>query len=458
MIFSNPFLINTQLNLRKAEKKNMTQIEKIWSDVQNLIKPNMTSLSYHAWIEQITPLTIQDNILILEIPSPEIKKTLEDFYFEMIYKAARDSGHAISDIRLILPEDRNEYSIADSSEPVNVYALNPKYTFETFVVGSSNHFAHAAALAVANNPGTSYNPLFIYGGVGLGKTHLMHAIGQSVRSSNPASRVMYVTSETFTNELITAIQMDKRLEFRKKYRNVDVLLIDDVQFIAKKQSVQEEFFNTFNTLHNAGKQIIISSDRPPKEIDNLEERLCSRFEWGLIADIQPPDIETRIAILRNKAIQDHLEVPDDILTFIAEHVVSNIRELEGSLTRVVAYSNLRRKILNLDIAKEALKDLIPNLEEREITPELIKETVADYYSISPESLMSERRDREVVLPRQVAMYLCHSMLGYPYKKIANVFEKNDHTTAINACKKVEDLLSSDKSFSSSLEDIQKRLR
>lgn len=436
----------------------MSPLEKIWSDIQNLIKPNMTSLSYHAWVEGITPLTIQDNILILEVPSPEIKKTLEDFYFDLIYKASKDSGHAISDIRLILPEDRKQYVSSDSSEPVNVYALNPKYTFETFVVGNSNHFAHAAAMAVSKNPGTAYNPLFIYGGVGLGKTHLMHAIGQSVRETNPASRVMYVTSETFTNELITAIQMDQRLEFRKKYRNVDVLLIDDVQFIAKKQSVQEEFFNTFNTLHNAGKQIIISSDRPPKEIDNLEERLCSRFEWGLIADIQPPDIETRIAILRNKAILDHLDVSDDILTFIAEHVVSNIRELEGSLTRVVAYSNLRRKPLNLDIAQEALKDLLPDLEKKEISPDLIKETVAEYYSISPESLLSERRDREVVLPRQVAMYLCHTMLGYPYKKIANVFEKNDHTTAINACRKVEDLLSSDKTFASNLDDIQKRLQ
>lgn len=435
----------------------MDQLQSIWAAARENIRPQMTGLSFHAWIDVIVPLALRQNVLILEVPTPDIQKTLEDFYFDNLLNAVKAASDTILEIKIVLPEDRNIYINPVTAEPINVFALNPKYTFETFVVGGSNHFAHAAALAVAQNPAAAYNPLFIYGGVGLGKTHLMHAIGHAVKAKDPGVRVMYVTSETFTNELITAIQMDKRLEFRKRYRNVDVLLIDDVQFIAKKQSVQEEFFNTFNTLHNANKQIIISSDRPPKEISSLEERLRSRFEWGLIADIQPPDVETRIAILRNRARLDNLNVSDDIIQFIAEHVVSNIRELEGSLTRVVAYSQLRRRPLTLELTVEALRDLLPDVKKKEITPQIIKNTVSEYYSIPLESMLSERRDREIVLPRQVAMYLCHSLLGIPYKRVSTLFDRNDHTTAINACKRVEEMISSDSSFSSTLEDIKKRM-
>jgi chromosomal replication initiator protein len=435
----------------------MDQLQSVWAAARENIRPQMTGLSFHAWIDVIVPLVIQKDTLILEVPTPDIQKTLEDFYFENLSTAVKSVNETIRDIKIILPEDRDIYINPVSAEPINVFALNSKYTFDTFVVGGSNHFAHAAALAVAQNPAAAYNPLFIYGGVGLGKTHLMHAIGNSVKEKDSASRVMYVTSETFTNELITAIQMDKRLEFRKRYRNVDVLMIDDVQFIAKKQSVQEEFFNTFNTLHNANKQIIISSDRPPKEISSLEERLRSRFEWGLIADIQPPDVETRIAILRNRARLDNLDVSDDIIQFIAEHVVSNIRELEGSLTRVVAYSQLRRRPLTLELTIEALRELLPDVKKKEITPQIIKSTVSEYYSVSVESLLSERRDREIVLPRQVAMYLCHNMLGIPYKRVSALFERNDHTTAINACKRVEALILKDNSFESVLEDIKRRM-
>ena len=311
---------------------------------------------------------------------------------------------------------------------------------------------------MAQNPGTAYNPLFIYGGVGLGKTHLMHAIGHYVKENNKNASVMYVTSETFTNELINAIQQDKRLEFRRRFRNVDILMIDDVQFISKSQATQEEFFNTFNTLHNANKQIVISSDRPPKEIAKLEERLCSRFEWGLIADIQPPDVETRIAILRNRARIDNIDVDDDIIQFIADHVHSNIRELEGCLTRVVAFSRLRRQPLTLAITAEALKDLLPEVRQRDITPQVIRETVAEFYSISADSLNSQRRDRQIVMPRQIAMYLCHSMLGLPYKRISVLFDRNDHTTAINACKKIGDMISDDPTFASVIEDIKKRMK
>ena len=435
----------------------MNQVESIWAAAREAIRPQMTGLSFHAWIDVIEPLALQNGVLVLQVPSPDIQKTLKDFYFESLFSSALSANSTITDVWLVLPEDRDKYINPESSEPVDVFALNTKYTFDTFVVGGSNHFAHAAAQAVAQNPASAYNPLFIYGGVGLGKTHLMHAIGQFVNDSDSAAKVMYVTSETFTNDLITAIQMDKRLEFRKRYRNVDVLLIDDVQFIAKKQSVQEEFFNTFNTLHNANKQIVICSDRPPKEIAGLEERLCSRFEWGLIADIQPPDIETRIAILRNRARIDSIDVDDAIIQFIAEHVVSNIRELEGCLTRVVAYSMLRRRPLTLELCVEALKDLLPDVKKKDITPQIIKETVADFYSISVDSLLSERRDREIVLPRQVAMYLCHNMLGLPYKRISLLFNRNDHTTAINACRRIDDMMQEDPSFMSILEDIKKRM-
>lgn len=435
----------------------MASIQAIWAGTRENIRPQMTGMSFHAWIDGIVPLALKDDVLVLEVPTREIQKTLKDFYFDTLRTAAMAASDDVLDVLLVLPEDRDQYAVPATAEPINVFALNPKYTFDTFVVGGSNHFAHAAALAVAQNPASAYNPLFIYGGVGLGKTHLMHAIGHYVKDVNPSARVMYVTSETFTNELITAIQTDTRLEFRKRYRNMDVLLIDDVQFIARKQAVQEEFFNTFNTLHNANKQIIISSDRPPKEIASLEERLCSRFEWGLIADIQPPDVETRIAILRNRARIDSLTVDDDIILFIAEHVHSNIRELEGSLTRVVAYSRLKRRPLNLELTMEALKDLLPEVKKRDVTPQLIKETVAEYYHVTVDSLNSQRRDREIVLPRQVSMYLCHKMLGLPYLRISYLFDRNDHTTAINACQRINDQITKDPQFAAVVDDLEHRM-
>ncbi|MGN0785257.1 MAG: chromosomal replication initiator protein DnaA [Candidatus Aphodomorpha sp.] len=431
---------------------------KIWARAREEIRPQMTGLSFHAWIDSLVPLIYKDHILVLEVPNPDILKTLKDFYFEMLFDAARKADDSVADVLLVLPEDRDQYVVSEDAEPVNVYALNPKYTFDSFIVGGSNQFPHAAAQAVAQNPGIAYNPLFIYGGVGLGKTHLMHAIGHFIKEKRPSARVMYVTSETFTNELITAIQQDKRLEFRKRYRNVDILMIDDVQFISRSQATQEEFFNTFNTLHNANKQIVISSDRPPKEISKLEERLCSRFQWGLITDIQPPDLETRIAILRNRARLDNIDVDDAVLEFIADHVQSNIRELEGCLTRVVAYSRLRRRPLNLETTADALKDLLPEEKKPEITPQLIKETVAEFYSISVESMDSQRRDREVVMPRQIAMYLCHGMLSLPYKRIAYLFNRNDHTTAMSACEKIDKLVSGDPKFASVIEDIKKRMK
>jgi len=278
-----------------------------------------------------------------------------------------------------------------------------------------------------------------------------------MKEKNPTSRIVYVTSEMFTNDLIEALRLGKNVEFRQKYRNVDLLMIDDVQFIANKQSVQEEFFNTFNTLHNLGKQIVISSDRPPKEIKPLEERLSSRFEWGLVADIQPPDRETRIAILKNRAMLENAEVSDDIILFIAEHIQNNIRQLEGSLTRVLAYSKLKNVPITMSLAQEALKDLLPEEKKVQITPDRIKNVVSSYYSVSVESLLSQRRDKEVVMPRQIAMYLCHTMLGLPYKRIAQLFERGDHTTAISACKKISEMIDNDFSFSEEIKNIEKRI-
>ena len=359
---------------------------------------------------------------------------------------------------LILPNQRKDFLRIADETVLNTVSLNPKYTFDTFVVGKSNNFAHAASLAVAESPGKAYNPLFIYGGVGLGKTHLMHAIGHAVKAQNPMARIVYVTSEMFTNDLIEALRAGKNVEFRQRYRNVDLLMIDDVQFIANKQSVQEEFFNTFNTLHNAGKQIVISSDRPPKEIKPLEERLSSRFEWGLVADIQPPDVETRIAILRNRAQKENVLVSDEIISFIAEHICNNIRQLEGSLTRVIAYSRLKRTPIHMALVQEALKELLPEVKKVEITPTLIKETVAEYYSVSVDSILSQRRDKEVVIPRQVAMYFCHTLLSLPYKRIATLFDRGDHTTAISACNKIATMIEEDPSFKETITNIEARIK
>ena len=417
-----------------------------------MFRSDVTTAIFSTFFSSLKLFAVTEEAIIIEAPNAMVVEQLRARHFQTLSNVLGATFGRAYDIRILTPEEiKNQYREMEKT------MLNPKYTFENFVVGNSNSFAHAAALAVADDPSGAYNPLFIYGGVGLGKTHLMHAIGHFINEENPAARVMYVTSETFTNELITAIQQDKRLEFRKRYRSVDILLIDDVQFISKSQATQEEFFNTFNTLHNANKQIVISSDRPPKEIAKLEERLCSRFQWGLITDIQPPDIETRIAILRNRARIDNIEVGDDVLQFIADHVQSNIRELEGCLTRVVAFSRLRRRPLNLEVTAEALKDLLPDVKKREVTPQLIKQTVAEFYSISVESMDSQRRDREVVMPRQIAMYLCHRMLSLPYKRIAYLFGRNDHTTAMSACDKIDKMIAEDARFASVIEDLKKRM-
>lgn len=338
--------------------------------------------------------------------------------------------------------------------------LNPRYTFDTFVVGANNNLAHAASLAVAESPGEIYNPLFIYGGVGLGKTHLMHSIAHFILKNNPRAKILYVTSEKFTNELIDAIRNKNNIsttEFREKYRNNDVLLIDDIQFIIGKESTQEEFFHTFNTLHEAKKQIIISSDKPPKEIETLEERLRSRFEWGLTVDIQSPDYETRMAILRKKEELEGYNIDNEVIKYIATNIKSNIRELEGALTKIVALSKLDNKEINLELAEEALKDLISPNATREITPESIIQIVSDHYGLTPLDISSQKRNKEIVYPRQIVMYLCRDMTEAPLQQIGKYLGGRDHTTIIHGAEKITAELAKNESLRNTIEVLKKKI-
>jgi chromosomal replication initiator protein len=343
------------------------------------------------------------------------------------------------------------------SEEMATPRLNPMFNFESFVVGSNNRLAHSAAVAVAQAPGKAYNPLFIYGGVGLGKTHLMQAIGHFVRQRNNHKKVVYITCEEFTNLLITSILKGNTIDFRNKFRTIDILLIDDIQFLGKKESTQEEFFHTFNTLYDSHKQIVVSSDKPPKEISNIEERLVSRFEWGLAADLQPPDFETRVAILRKKAETKGIQIKDEIINFIAETIKSNIRTLEGALIRVYSYSNFNEVPLDLDIAEEAIQDLIKNETTFRINIDSIQEVVASFYNINIHDLKSKKRPRFIALPRQVAMYLSRKYTDYSLPEIGKQFGGRDHTTVIHAYRKIEDNINKDDSLRISVSKIEEQI-
>ncbi len=367
----------------------------------------------------------------------------EQAYIEQhpIVKTKKEHSIVIEDIYFNESKDHLEEQSNQKSE--NNYGssefttfLNPKYTFESFVIGNSNRFPHAASLAVAETPAKAYNPLFLYGGVGLGKTHLMHAIGHRILQSNPELKVLYISSEKFTNDLINSIRDNTPESFRQKYRNIDVLLIDDIQFLTKKERTQEEFFHTFNTLHEANKQIIISSDRPPKEIQTLEDRLRSRFEWGLITDIKPPDLETRIAILRKKAMIESMTVPNDVMVLIASRIDNNIRELEGALIRVMAYASLNHMPINIYTATEALKDLFPDGKPKQINLEIVQSTVCSYFKLKMDDLIAKKRTRNIVYPRQIAMYLCREMTESSLPRIGEVFGGRDHTTVLHAHDKI----------------------
>ena len=380
------------------------------------------------------------NELILLVPNDFTKGILEDRYLNLIESSINQLSLKKYKIKFVLDEkyiEGLEEESKSSNLPQKSYSnLNPKYTFDTFVIGNSNRFAHAACVAVAESPARAYNPLFLYGGVGLGKTHLMHAIGHHIITQKKDAKVVYVSSEKFTNELINSIKDDRNEEFRNKYRNVDILLIDDIQFIAGKERTQEEFFHTFNSLHEANKQIIISSDRPPKEIPTLEDRLRSRFEMGLITDIQAPDFETRIAILRKKAQMENIEVLNEVTTYIAKNIKSNIRELEGALTRVIAYSSLTNRTISFDLAVEALKDIITTTKNEEITVNRIKEKVASVFNIKMEDFNSKKRTRSIAYPRQIAMYLSRELTDLSLPKIGEEFGGRDHTTVIHAHDKI----------------------
>ncbi|NLY67126.1 MAG: chromosomal replication initiator protein DnaA [Tissierellia bacterium] len=439
------------------------ELEGIWNDVLKLIKVELTEVSFNTWLKTIKPVTIAENIVILAAPNEFTKNILEGRYLNLIKNGIKQVTNTDYDIKFVIPGEDINLNVGQSIVNNNMITeqraqLNPKYTFDTFVIGNSNRFAHAACLAVAEAPAQAYNPLFIYGGVGLGKTHLMHAIGHYILNQTPNAKVVYVSSEKFTNELINSIRDDKNNEFRNKYRNVDILLIDDIQFIAGKESTQEEFFHTFNALHEANKQIVISSDRPPKEIPTLEDRLRSRFEWGLISDIQPPDLETRIAILKKKAKVENIEVPDDVMNYIATKIQSNIRELEGALIRIVAYSSLTNKEITLDLAEEALKDIFSTNKPRKITVDLIKEVVSKDFNVKVEDFNSKKRTRSIAYPRQIAMYLTRELTDLSLPKIGEEFGGRDHTTVIHAYDKISKEMATDEDLKNRIDALIKDIK
>jgi chromosomal replication initiator protein len=443
-------------------------LKELWEKTLNIMKDELTEVSFNTWIKSSIPLSLSNNTLKLGVPNNFTKEILETRYKDLLINALNIISSKNYNIELViaseesidLDERTNKKDLKSAVTVIDEMSatLNPKYTFDSFVIGNSNRFAHAASLAVAESPAKAYNPLFIYGGVGLGKTHLMHAIGHYILQNNPKSRVVYVSSEKFTNELINSIKDDKNEEFRSKYRKVDVLLIDDIQFIANKERTQEEFFHTFNALHDANKQIILSSDRPPKEIPTLEDRLRSRFEWGLIADMQPPDFETRIAILKKKADVEGLNISNDVMSYIATKIKSNIRELEGALIRIVAYSSLTNKEINIDLAAEALKDIISSKQSKQITIDLIIDVTANYFNLRIEDFKSQRRTRNVAYPRQIAMYLARKLTDTSLPKIGEEFGGRDHTTVIHAHDKITEGLKEDEGLQEAINEISKKLQ
>lgn len=467
-----------------------SQLQAVWEQILDNMREQLASSAF-KWLDPIQPISLTESELVLSTQTGMAKDWITSHYLTIMEDAVAAVVGSRCNIRMKVvetekspaentagairrssaKEKRNpaqgtlftEPSPAGDAADMHIAAgdgssLNPKYTFDTFVTGSSNRFAHAAAMAVAESPGKIYNPFFMYGGVGLGKTHLMHAIGNRVLHNHPDMRVLYVSSEQFTNEIIRSIQEGTAEKFRQKYRNIDVLLVDDIQFLSGKTSTQEEFFHTFNTLHDAQKQIILSSDRPPREVERLEDRLRSRFEWGLITDIQAPDLETRIAILKNKAQLDHFSVPNDVMVYIASRIDSNIRELEGALTRVVAYASLIKKPVTTDLVAEALKDVFPNNKTREVTMEVIQEIVASYFKIKIEDLHAKKRTRSIAYPRQIAMYLCRELTDTSLPQIGNFFGGRDHTTVLHACDKISKEKVSDAKLSSILHELIERIQ
>ena len=452
-----------------------TQLELLtekWDGILQTIRQenDLSNVAFKTWLLPLKVFRIEDHVLKITAPFEQAATYVENKYKTFLYVAVAEAMGEEYEIKIIT-EDEASKEKAYIPQPKKIPApvpmddqktnLNPKYTFDTFVIGSNNRFAHAASVAVAESPGKEYNPLFLYGGVGLGKTHLMHSVAHYILQKDPTKKVLYVTSEVFTNELIDSIRNGNNTsmtKFREKYRNIDVLLIDDVQFIIGKESTQEEFFHTFNALHSANKQIIISSDRPPKDMETLEARLQSRFEWGLIADISSPDYETRMAILRKKEELDGYNIDDEVIRYIATNIKSNIRELEGALNKLVALSNLEKREINISMAEEVLKDIISPNSKREVTPQVILDVVAGHYGVSSSDIIGSKRNSEIVVPRQIVMYLCREITDTSYKAIGILLGNRDHSTIISGDSKVRDKLASgDSSLKSNIDTIKKKL-
>ena len=446
-----------------------TLVKEKWTEILDYLKKefSITDVSYRTWLLPLSPYDVSGNVITITVDDAKVGKEGLEFVknkYGLFLKTAIEEvlstkeEYELHFTLLSAAQIKTESASSAKSQKNESYeTLNQKYTFDTFVVGKSNQFAHAASLAVAESPGEIYNPLFIYGGVGLGKTHLMHSIAHFILDQNPDTKIRYVTSENFTNELIDKIRTNKTAEFREKYRKVDVLLIDDIQFIIGKESTQEEFFHTFNTLHESKKQIIISSDKPPKDIVTLEERLRSRFEWGLIVDIGNPDYETRMAILKKKNDLDHMNIDEKILAYFAEHIKSNIRELEGALNKLVALSRLKKHEINMELAQEALKDYITADTHKKVTLEYIVDVVGEHFNITASDIYSNKKSRDLTYPRQIVMYLCCKLTSLSTTDIGKNLGNRDHTTILHGRNKIEKELTTDESLQNTIEVLIKKI-
>lgn len=457
---------------------NSYDLAEIWVRCKDKLKESFNEKVFNVWIKPIMPLEVTDTYYKVAVKNDFFKTMLEENYAQVIEGVL--AGIMSKNIKLIIETMDNGSSGSEAAEEMPAVPakreqqqlfnentsvqqpdesnLNPKYVFETFVIGNSNRFAHAAAQAVANDPAHAYNPLFLYGGVGLGKTHLMHAIGNRIKQNNPSMKVLYTSSEKFTNEIINSIQNKTTEAFRQKYRNIDCLIIDDIQFLKGKEQTQVEFFHTFNSLKDADKQIIISSDRPPREIETLEDRLRSRFDQGLTADIQTPDLETRMAILRTKAASDNIVLPTEVITLLATNIATNIREIEGAYNKIVAYTSLMHMPITVETAQKVLSDMGNDIKTRTITYEGIIKVVADHYNVKQDELFNKKRTQNIAFPRQVAMYLCRELADLSYPRIGELFGGRDHTTVIHAYEKISNFKNSNLAFQNELQEIIEILR
>ena len=437
-------------------KQDLTEL---WDRAKDLLKNETTIITFETWIQPLEIKSINDNVIVLVASNSFQRDTVESRYLDLLTNTFNFLTNKKCKVFIKLDTDDTDMLVSNNMGNNKVLlnsGLNPKYTFSTFVVGNNNKFAQAAAMGVSENPGSKYNPFFIYGGVGLGKTHLMHAIGNEILKNNINSKVLYVTSETFTNQLINALKDQATEKFRDKYRNIDILLIDDIQFIANKKSTQEEFFHTFNTLYESGKQIVISSDKPPKDIELLEDRLKSRFEWGLIADISNPDYETRLAILRKKTQLDNIIIDDEILSAIATQVDTNIRELEGTLNKLIAKASLTNSPITMAMAQKAIDDIVAS-QQKVISSEYIQDVVGKYFNINPKDLKSAKRSNDVTFPRQIAMYLCRNVAQMSMPQIGKDFGNRDHSTVMHACNKIEKEIKTNSNTKLIVESVQNLL-